>query len=116
MAARSLIQLFRTANPELLHKKDRVRPDGQGEGGGPLQYCLCSITMDMYTDVVNVTSYLVLFVSLQGHPSQLGNKRVPAAYGELRAESSVPGSEVGVVCMCVCVRHLQYGVMYITVE
>ena len=32
MAARSLIQLFRTVNPDLLHKKDRV--SGWGYTGG----------------------------------------------------------------------------------
>ncbi|KAL5505317.1 hypothetical protein EMCRGX_G006730 [Ephydatia muelleri] len=52
MAARSLIQLFRTVNPDLLHKKDR------------------------------------------GHPSQLEDKKCSMVYGELRAESTVPGSEL----------------------
>lgn len=38
MAARSLIQLFRSSRPELLHKKDRGRPTEAAEELTPLNY------------------------------------------------------------------------------
>ena len=44
----------------------------------------------------------IVLIILQGHPSELSDKR-PMAYGELRTECTVPGSEVCVCVLCVCV-------------
>ena len=74
MAARSLIQLFRNVNPDLLHKKDKVH----------------FILFDVNCNCIITEQYLH---TSQGKPTEAMPDR-PLEYGEVRPAVFIPGTEV----------------------